>query len=75
MSLTQRLMVAADGAADPDDDLLREAARRIEELEMLANVAAQCPTVCPFCGEQDFDMIGLKMHFERGWCDAYNETP
>jgi hypothetical protein len=31
--------------------------------------------VCPFCGEDDFDRIGLKQHLQRGWCDAYNETP
>jgi hypothetical protein len=31
--------------------------------------------VCPFCGEDDFDRIGLKMHFLRGWCDAFNDTP
>lgn len=29
---------------------------------------------CPFCGEDDFDLIGLKNHFERGHCDVYNET-
>lgn len=27
---------------------------------------------CHFCGETGFDLIGLKLHFERGWCDAYN---
>ncbi len=30
---------------------------------------------CPFCGETGFDLIGLKMHFERAWCDSYEETP
>lgn len=30
---------------------------------------------CPFCGEDDYDLIGLKTHFENGWCDAYNELP
>jgi hypothetical protein len=29
---------------------------------------------CPFCGEGDFDLIGLKAHFLRGWCDAFNDT-
>jgi hypothetical protein len=28
---------------------------------------------CPFCKEGDFDLIGLKMHIERHWCDAYEE--
>lgn len=27
---------------------------------------------CPFCHETNFDLIGLKLHFERGWCDVYN---
>jgi hypothetical protein len=30
---------------------------------------------CPFCGETDFDLIGLKIHFMRGWCDVWNVTP
>lgn len=29
--------------------------------------------VCPFCNEDDFDLIGLKLHLLR-WCDAYNEV-
>ena len=28
---------------------------------------------CPFCGENDFDLCGLKTHFERGHCTTYNE--
>lgn len=33
--------------------------------------------VCPFCGEKDFDLIGLKIHLCRGWCQVYDviETP
>lgn len=26
---------------------------------------------CPFCDEEDFDLIGLKEHFEKGYCDIY----
>lgn len=29
---------------------------------------------CPFCGESDFDLVGLKSHFMKGYCDQYNET-
>jgi hypothetical protein len=25
---------------------------------------------CPFCGEDDFDLVGLKAHFLR-WCDVF----
>lgn len=27
---------------------------------------------CPFCGDNGFDLIGLKHHLDAGWCDAYN---
>lgn len=30
---------------------------------------------CPFCDEDDFDLIGLKTHFENGWCEVYNRLP
>lgn len=29
---------------------------------------------CPFCLEDDFDLIGLKNHFLKGHCDKFNET-
>jgi hypothetical protein len=29
---------------------------------------------CPFCGDDNFDLIGLKAHFLRGWCEPFNET-
>lgn len=29
---------------------------------------------CPFCEQPGFDKIGLKYHFEMGYCDVYNET-
>lgn len=29
---------------------------------------------CPFCGETDFDLIGLKHHLEAGHCAAYSAT-
>ena len=28
---------------------------------------------CPFCGEEDFDKEGLKIHFQNGWCEKYNK--
>ena len=30
--------------------------------------------ICPFCGEKGFDLIGLKTHFERGWCHEFTAT-
>lgn len=29
---------------------------------------------CPFCGEDDFDLIGLKNHFLAGYCDTFNDV-
>jgi hypothetical protein len=29
---------------------------------------------CPFCDEAEFDLIGLKLHYLRGYCDAFNDT-
>jgi len=29
---------------------------------------------CPFCGETDFDLVGLKSHLDHGYCETYNET-
>ena len=37
-------------------------------------LADDSDVVCPFCGECDFDLVGLKMHLLRGWCDKFNET-
>lgn len=30
---------------------------------------------CPFCGEGEFDLPGLKGHILNGWCEACNELP
>lgn len=36
--------------------------------------AQSTDVVCPFCSEGDFDLPGLKAHFDRGWCDAFEAT-
>ena len=30
---------------------------------------------CPFCKEDDFDLIGLKLHLKAGNCEVFEETP
>ncbi len=30
--------------------------------------------MCPFCRQHGFDLIGLKHHYEMGYCDKYNNT-
>ena len=43
--------------------------RRADQiLALLANTIT-----CPFCGEADFDRVGLKHHLENN-CDEYNNT-
>jgi len=27
---------------------------------------------CPWCGEDDFDLFGLKLHIINGWCEKFN---
>ena len=27
---------------------------------------------CPLCGEDEFDALGLKLHYQRGWCSAWD---
>lgn len=29
---------------------------------------------CPFCKEGEFDLVGLKHHYESGYCNQYNDT-
>lgn len=29
---------------------------------------------CPWCGEDGFDLPGLKMHLMRGWCQPYEDS-
>lgn len=28
--------------------------------------------ICPFCGEPDFDLVGLKMHLFQ-WCKIFDD--
>lgn len=28
---------------------------------------------CPFCGEDDFDLTGLRYHLKRGYCDQFED--
>lgn len=30
--------------------------------------------VCPFCGEGDFDLIGLKEHLIYIWCESFQKV-
>ena len=47
---------------DKDAKDLREAERKFQG-------------VCPFCGEDDFDLGGLKFHLVNGWCPIYELVP
>lgn len=53
-----------------------ERAKIVQAIALLREAAGiSHEIVCPFCGDDDFDKIGLKIHFERGHCDEYEETP
>jgi len=30
---------------------------------------------CPFCGEDDFDLEGLKAHLLNSWCPVFDDIP
>lgn len=42
--------------------------------ERISSVVRSADTVCPFCGESGFDLIGLKSHISNGDCEQYNNT-
>jgi hypothetical protein len=42
---------------------------------LIKNVGIMKDVQCPFCGESDFDLIGLRGHLENGWCEIYESTP
>lgn len=31
--------------------------------------------ICPFCKSSGFDLIGLRGHYDLGWCETLNDTP
>jgi hypothetical protein len=31
--------------------------------------------ICPFCKVDGFDLIGLRAHYDLGWCETLNGTP
>lgn len=35
--------------------------------------AEEIGITCPFCKENDFDLIGLKYHFQRGYCATFEK--
>jgi ribosomal protein L37AE/L43A len=45
-----------------------------ERLIELNKQDAEGELICPFCGDDDYDRIGLKAHLQRGFCDAYENT-
>jgi len=47
---------------------------RKERFDELCNLNLAGEIVCPFCGEDEFDWIGLKVHLQQ-WCVPYDETP
>jgi hypothetical protein len=45
-------------------------------LELLDTIQKSVTTVdCPFCNEEDFDLIGLRHHLMVGDCKSFEDTP
>lgn len=44
-----------------------------ELFEDVKNIPIKCETQCPFCGEKEFDMHGLKYHIENH-CEVYPDA-
>jgi len=55
--------------------LVKALRKRIEELNTEITEARKKhrDIVCPFCGEGDFDLVGLKYHL-KCICTVYHET-
>ena len=53
--------------------MTEDAKRLADEFERLAKAGSNL--TCQFCSETDFDLIGLRMHIERGWCDVFEAIP
>lgn len=44
----------------------------MDTCEVCEDEASEFMITCPFCGEADFDLIGLKIHLTReGWCPEF----
>ena len=54
---------------DHEEDYLSE--RSAAAAEQIHDLLDSKRLVCPFCGENDFDHVGLKIHFERRFCPSY----
>lgn len=37
-------------------------------------MSSEPDVICPFCKEGGFDLMGLKHHFNSGYCAKYNDT-
>lgn len=59
---------------DIERGLIREVRTQLNFVDKIVNANDSGDGVCPFCAEGDFDLVGLKGHLLRGWCDKFNET-
>lgn len=42
-------------------------------IEMSDQDSTRQDIICPFCEDEDFDLIGLKLHINRGWCEVFEK--
>lgn len=43
------------------------------KLERLQGITEDLPDICMFCGEKDFDPVGLKSHLLNSDCETFNK--
>lgn len=53
---------------------MRAETTQAERLIELNKRDAEGELVCPFCGDDDYDRIGLKAHLQRGFCEPAEEV-
>ena len=58
----------ASGLENYEIEVLPTYAERLAEL-------GGTEVICPFCKSGDFDLIGLRGHYDLGWCETLNDTP
>ena len=61
------------GSANADEKAigLRQDGRSVDQPSLDTLHSFVC---CPFCGEEDFDLIGLKSHLQHGDCEPFENT-
>lgn len=64
----------AGAAAETSHGVGFKASSDLAHPPAVAGEDARQDIACPFCREDDFDVVGLKLHLTAGHCDVFNAT-